>query len=149
MLGPGSMATGLWSHEVALRRDLVHSVAAPDYDRGHPVFYRSWNLHGYLQLGGDDWYASGITVYLQKNRISGILSHSEHPSMIGVSDGHAVYFGLRHDERITGLWVMTHIPEEQGAVYQPPITAPSILVRELTLKPTGISYRSHLPMAVY
>lgn len=139
---------GLWSHEVALSRDLVHSVAAPDYDRGHPVFYEDWDLHGYLQLGGDDWYASGITVYCQENSISGILSHSGRTNTIGVSDGLPIYFALRHDERITGLWVITHTPEQQGASYQAPTTGPCLLVRELTSTPTGTSYRCHRPRTV-
>ena len=138
------MAKTLWNHEVALSRDLVHSVVTPDNNRGHPVFYDDWSLHGYLQLGGEDWYTSRLTVYCHENSISGILSHSEPTQMIGVSDGHPIHFALRPDERITGVWAMTHIPEQQGAIYRPPITLPCLLVREITVTPQ----RHYAPLAL-
>lgn len=128
-LGPNTMAQTLWSHEIALRRDLEHSTVTLGKDRGHPVFYEDWSLHGYLQLGEDQWYTSGLTVYCHESSILGILSHSDPAQMIGVPDGHPIYFSLRSDEKIVGVWVNTHMPEQHGAFYQPLTTGPCLLVR--------------------
>lgn len=101
-LGPNTMAQTLWSHEIALRRDLEHSTVTLGKDRGHPVFYEDWSLHRYLQLEEDQWYTSGLTVYCHESSILGILPHSDPAQMIGVPDGHPIYFSLRSDEKIVG-----------------------------------------------
>lgn len=104
---PMAMPRVMWDKDLHFLTTQSHHILDSANTNPQIQNFPGWRLCRYLSFVDDEGYISGLTVYCDHHRITGMISHGNSIRMMGHRQGCPIHFPLRHQERIVSAWLRT------------------------------------------